>query len=435
MPCGVSPTQQMNYGTGKLELSLPPEALSGAYGLASMPVKSAQTPNDVLRQAIVELHAAGFEEACAGKRLGLLVADGSRAWDPEMLIAPLGNSLRAAARVDVVLCTGTHDPSGANHLDMARRVGASLELAGVSANVHIHAAERDVHRLHGHTERGTRVEIYDGLDRWDALLVLSDMKHHYFAGYSNPIKYVLPGLAAIETARGNHSLAMQPDSRFGQHPWHPQVAQRSNPLAEDMLEAFQMVLQARPAFALTTITGAQHVLRWAAGGRAREASARGMQALDEMSSLSLPASRFLVVSAGGAPHDDSLYTVQRALEMSERAVERGGEVLFLAACPDGVGSELARRNFYEPLCAPLESIRAPAREEYTLYSHKPVKFARLIKRLAKLHLVSEFAPSEVRAMHMHPCAHPQALIDEWVARLDPGEGIQFLDDASKIAIR
>jgi len=110
-------------------------------------------------------------------------------------------------------------------------------------------------------------------------------------------------------------------------------------------------------------------------------------------------------------------------------------VLFLAACPDGVGSELARRNFYEPLCAPLESIRAPAREEYTLYSHKPVKFARLIKRLAKLHLVSEFAPSEVRAMHMHPCAHPQALIDEWVARLDPGEGIQFLDDASKIAIR
>lgn len=427
----------MKYGDTKLRFELPKHALLGSWNLASVPVNTPKNPSALLRVALEQLSASGFEAALRGKRLGLLLADGTRAWDPELLLSALADHLRPAGSLLAILCTGTHDPESPHNLALAKRVEAQLKRDGLGAEVHIHGAERDPHRLHGVTERGTQVQICSLTDACDLFLVLSDMKHHYFAGYSNPVKYYVPGIASMETARGNHSLAMEPESTQGRHPWHPDEAMRTNPLAEDMLEAFQMVVRERAHFALTTISAGAEAsdLRWAGAGRTADAAGRGMVAVDELGSLQLPACPYLVVSAGGAPHDESLYTVQRALEMSRAAVREGGEVLFLAACPNGVGSEVARRNFYEPLCAPLDQIEAPSREDYLLYSHKPVKFAQLIGRLKRLHVHSELKPESIARIHMQPCDDPQSLIDAWVARLQPGEGIGFLDDASKLAIR
>ena len=430
-------TLSMNYGFGRLSFALPKRALLGAWSLGSVPVKTANSPSEWLADAVQQLSAAGFEHALKGKRLGLLLADGTRAWDPDLLLSALGPHLGLAQEVKAILCTGTHDPGSPENRALGQRVLRQLKRQCTHPSLHIHGAETDAHRLHGVTKRGTRVEICALADACDLFLVLSDMKHHYFAGYSNPLKYYLPGMASLESARGNHSLALEPGAELGHHPWHAEPLKRANPVAQDMLEAFQMVLGEREHFALTTISagGVGSDLRWAGAGRTQEVTRRGMQVVDQQASLSIPAARFLVVSAGGAPHDESLYTVQRALEMSRAAVCDGGEVLFLAACTNGIGSERARRNFYEPLTAPLEEIAAPTRAEYKLYSHKPVKFAQLIKRLERLHLHSELSDECVRAMHMHPCAEPQRVIDGWLPRLQPGEGIAFLDDASKLAIR
>ena len=52
-----------------------------------------------------------------------------------------------------------------------------------------------------------------------------------------------------------------------------------------------------------------------------------MSFLDRSTTLDVEPVRFLVLSPGGIPHDESLYTAQRALELSSAAVKRGGEVL------------------------------------------------------------------------------------------------------------
>ena len=437
MPWAEMHELKLKYGAGSVRLRLPERALLGAWSLASVPVKRPKSRDELLRNALGQLSNAGFEAALQGRRLGLLLADGTRAWDPDLLLSALAPMLGGAASIEAILCTGTHDPDQAQHRRMGERVMAQLSSLRPATRLHIHGAERHQHRNLGRTTRGTQVEIWDMADSCDLFLVLSDMKHHYFAGYSNPLKYFLPGIASLESARGNHSLAMEPDARLGRHPWHPDASRRGNPLAEDMLEAFELCVGEREHFALTSITGGASAseLRWAGAGRTQDASARGIEAVDELASLSIPPARFLVVSAGGAPHDESLYTVQRALEMSRQGVREGGEVLLLAACANGIGSPLAVRNFFEPLCAPLDQISAPSRADYALYSHKPVKFARLIQRLSRLHLHSQLSRETVQRMHLHACADPQALVDEWVARLFPGEGIGFLEDASKLAIR
>jgi nickel-dependent lactate racemase len=64
----------------------------------------------------------------------------------------------------------------------------------------------------------------------------------------------------------------------------------------------------------------------------------------------------LIVSPGGFPNDVSLYNAQRALELTKNAVTDDGEVLFLAACPDGVGEKRTIENFYNRMTAPVGEI-------------------------------------------------------------------------------
>ena len=99
---------------------------------------------------------------------------------------------------------------------------------------------------HGPTRRGTPVLISDVLDGAEVLLAAGDIRHHYFSGYSNPSKDILPGIAAFETIERNHSLSLEPESTFGRHPWHPLPARRTNPLAEDMIEAFDRAIGELP---------------------------------------------------------------------------------------------------------------------------------------------------------------------------------------------
>jgi nickel-dependent lactate racemase len=427
---------EIKYGDESLRLELPDERAGGVWNLARVAGRLAgggPRGDAALAVAVEELRRAGLSEAVAGGELGLLVADGTREWSPEALLPPLLELAAGARRVRAFLCTGTHDSGSPENAALARRIEAVLGRAPVAAELVVHECRTARFLSRGTTARGTRVEVNELARGCDAFLAVADMKYHYFAGYSNAVKYVVPGIASMETARGNHSLALEPESTFGRHPWHPDPLRRSNPLAEDMLEAHGLVLERRPHFALVLVTSKEGIL-WAGGGASAEVSARGMQVVDRVAGLELEPVRFLVVSPGGHPHDESLYTAQRALELSRAAVRDGGEVLFLARCRNGVGPPKARENFFEPLKRPLEEVRELPRERYVMYAHKPVKFARYLEGLAAVHLLSEMPPDEVAAVHLRPAESAQAVIDGWVERAGPGDRIGFLDDASKFAV-
>ena len=113
-------------------------------------------------------------------------------------------------------------------------------------------------------------------DEADVFLVVSDVKVHYFAGYSNPVKNFVPGISAFRTVEQNHSLALLDESTHGAHPWHPDPAPRNNPLADDQVEGMELIARGRPIYALVMISAGARLI-WARFGPVQDVSAESFR--------------------------------------------------------------------------------------------------------------------------------------------------------------
>ena len=194
-----------------------------------------------------------------------------------------------------------------------------------------------------------------------------------------------------------------------------------------------MIARGRPIYALVMLSAGERLI-WARFGPVREVSAESFAVTDERNIRDVaPASR-LIVSPGGQSNDLDLYIAQRALELTRAAVTDGGEILFLAACPNGIGEPQTLADFYNPLTARLEEVIKSIQREYVLYSHKPYKFAVLIRRLRRIWMHTQIADDLVGAAHLHPTHDPQAVVDGWLAE-QPDAKIIFVDGANKVALR
>jgi nickel-dependent lactate racemase len=190
----------------------------------------------------------------------------------------------------------------------------------------------------------------------------------------------------------------------------------------------------RPAWALATMAD-RHAISWAGAGWLEGVVAKGIAAVDAAMSLAVPPARRVVVSCGGYPNDETLYTAQRALELTRAAYAPGAEVLFLAECRHGIaGTETAKRNFYDRLTAPLPEVLRTIEEEYLLYAHKAYKLATLLQETRRVWLHSSLPSEAVEAAHLAPAPEPQRVLDAWLAEA-PEEGILVFDKANKLAIR
>ncbi len=388
---------------------------------------------EILQQAIAVPEVENFLQIVAGKCLCVLMDDGTRDEPFKDIFGQIFTVLQTCSFVRFLICTGTHEPETPQNNQIRKQIENAAAKAGTNNyEIHIHDCEQAEFANVDVTSRGTEVVYNTLVDDADTFLVLSDVKVHYFAGYSNPIKNFLPGICAFRTAEQNHSLALDDKSTFGVHPWHPDKSRKNNPLAYDQLEGMQLIVKERPVFTLTTITTSRQI-RWAKFGSVESVSTEAFAIVDQRNSHTVSPVGRLIVSPGGLPNDIDLYIAQRALELTKDAVTDGGEILFLAACPNGVGEVKTIENFYHRLTLPIEEIFNSIESEYKLYSHKPYKFARLIRRLQQIHIHSQIPDDIIRAAHLFPAHNPQAVVNNWLVE-QPDTKITIVDGANKIAL-
>ena len=423
---------KLNYSTGSLSMEIPELNISKFIKPDS---ESNFADNfSVISKAMESANREDFKTAVANKKLCVITTDGSRDLPLADILPQLLKSLSNCKSISYVIATGTHNRNTPQNLEILETINkCNAESGFAKPNIHIHDCQKDSFILAGKTSRGTAVEYNRVIDDADVFLVLSDVKFHYFAGYSNPVKNFVPGICSYKTAEGNHSLALDERSSFGLHPLQNDPARRDNPLACDQLEAMKMIVGERNVWAFTTIS-THGEIGWAKFDKIETAAASAFDIADKKNAKTVTPVDYLIVSPGGLPNDVDLYISQRALELTKSAVNDGGEILFLSACPEGVGSERTKENFYNILIRPLNEILAAKQDDYKLFSHKPYKFAQLISRLKHLWIYTNIPQEECKKMHLDPTNDPQKVVNDWLTK-KPAAKILIVDGANKIALK
>jgi nickel-dependent lactate racemase len=422
---------ELHYGKGIITLQIPQENVSDII----RPWQDEGNTGNVtlVSQALACRQKDDFVEEAAGKCLCVLLTDGTRDMPFNDIFEQLFSALGSSSMVRFLICTGTHNAETAENSRIKKQIKAAATKTGLcDFEIHVHDCQRDRFIHAGRTSRGTEVMFNAKADDARIFLALSDIKCHYFAGYSNPIKNFVPGICEFGTAEQNHSLALDDKSTFALHPWHKDENRKDNPLAEDQLEGMRLIVKDRPVYALVTISSSGRI-QWVRFGPAEEVSGEAFGIVDKMNTHTVRPVERLIVSPGGLPNDVDLYNAQRALELTKNAVKDGGEILFLSACPNGVGAERTMENFYNRLTAPIDEILKTAESEYKLFSHKAYKLAQLIKRLRRIRLFSEIPDEVIEAAHLQPAHEPQSVVDNWLAE-NPDTKITVVDGANKVAL-
>jgi nickel-dependent lactate racemase len=193
-----------------------------------------------------------------------------------------------------------------------------------------------------------------------------------------------------------------------------------------------LIVRQRPVWSLVTISDAG-VIQWADFGPAADVTAQAFQKADQWNMRTVDRMDFMIVSPGGLPNDVDLYIAQRALELTSSVVKDGGQILFLAACPKGIGSKLTSEQFEQKITRPLSDILHSQRGRYHLFEHKPYRFALLIQRLEKLWLHSLIPNETVTKIHLFPAQNPQDIVTDRI-RQQPDTKILLVDGANKLLL-
>jgi nickel-dependent lactate racemase len=172
-----------------------------------------------------------------------------------------------------------------------------------------------------------------------------------------------------------------------------------NPVREDIEEAAAMV---GVDFILNVVLTPKKEIIRAVTGEVTAAHRAGCAFLDTLYRREIDRrADIVIVSQGGAPKDLNLYQTQKALDNASHAVKKGGVVILVGSCKEGLGE----KTFEEWMTTAPSShaLIERIRRDFQLGGHKAAAIAMVLEN-ADIYLVSDLAPDFVRSIFLIPFA-------------------------------
>ncbi len=200
------------YGKGKKEIELDESLV-----LKEVRTNDFETikdiPYEVLEAIYHPIGCAPINEIVKpGQKIAFICNDPTRVANSYDFMPVLVNAL------------GTHREM--THEEMVQAVGEN-----VASRLRMYnsvSTNQEDFKYFGTTSRGTPVWINRHLCDVDHVILTGTIVHHYFSGYGGGRKAILPGCAAMETVRVNHSFMLDPHAGLGKT--------EGNPCYEDQME-------------------------------------------------------------------------------------------------------------------------------------------------------------------------------------------------------
>jgi nickel-dependent lactate racemase len=271
------------------------------------------------------------------------------------------------ANMDILFSLGSHRLMTAKEMAEAVSEGVAKRLKMYNSDCNVQA-DFD---YFGDTSRKTPVWINKHLSHRDHVILTGTIVHHYFSGYGGGRKAVLPGCAAMETIRHNHSFMMDPHAGLGKT--------TDNPVYLDQMEGVALWAKGKSVFLFNAVLDASHRFLKMFAGDYIKAHQEACKFVDYVYGVKIPhEADVVIVSCGGYPKDINVYQMQKTMDNAALAVRQGGVVILLAECEEGSGSKVL-----EETCKRLKTAEAIEKElesHFVIGANKAYAVTRLMKK-------------------------------------------------------
>ena len=233
----------------------------------------------------------------------------------------------------------------------------------------------------GETSRKTPVWINKLVCDVDLVIMTGTIVHHFFSGYGGGRKAILPGVAAMETIRCNHSHMLSPNAGLGKL--------QGNPVYEDQVEGVALFAKKQNLFLFNAVLNEHHQFVKIFAGDWVDAHLEACKYVDKVYGAPIKEKADVVIATcGGYPKDINVYQMQKTMDNARCAVKEGGVVILLAECSEGSGSAQLEKTMKENPSP--EAIKAQLEQNFVIGAHKAFAITRLMVG-AKFILVTDMS--------------------------------------------
>ncbi len=387
---------RLAYGDRWIEDYLPPRILeegrivplrapAGAIELADVDTALLAAVENSSTPGLIRSFESWLVETYRGGDVAVIVDDYTRpCFHQRRLLAGLLRWLLSHGvkreRISILIAQATHrDPRPEEYPTMFGSVVPEWR-----DRIFPHHDREDLVRL-GTMPDGISVELNGRAARSEAILSLSDLDYHYFAGVSGGPKHLVPGIAGRALTTADH-LRMFGALGFAAH--CDMGILDGNPVYEYKRAAVRIILDALAArgtfvYAVISVLNPRHGFVALAGGHVLELHRQLRGVLDRVYVAEVP--RLADVAIVAAKHLGlNVYQAGKAINVAARAVRTGGRILCLAPCPDGLGNDefrdlmrtaanvLHENEDDEAIDRALETVQRAVMKDFQIGKQKPV---------------------------------------------------------------
>lgn len=389
---------ELKFGYGKTEqiVNVPDKNLLGV--LVSNEMEHKRLGVEAVEYALQNpIGAAALRSLVkAGQKIAIIASDISRPVPSYDILPSILEELFSAGckaeDITVVFALGSHR----NHTEEEMR-----RLAGDKVFDTVRCVDSDPNDcIHmGTTDKGTPVDITRVVAEADFKICTGNIEFHYFAGYSGGAKAIMPGVSTPSAIQANHRMMVEESACAGKL--------EGNPIRQDIEQAGDIC---GIDYIVNVVLDEHKHIVYAVAGDVTKAHRDGCAYLDKMYSKKIPERADIVlVSQGGAPKDANLYQVQKALDNAKHAVKKGGTIILMGACNEGLGSKTFESWLLS--AATAESMIDRIHKQFQLGGHKAAAIAMVLQN-ASIDLISEMDDDFVRSIFLNPKPSAQKALDD-----------------------
>jgi nickel-dependent lactate racemase len=280
-------------------------------------------------------------------------------------------------RITIILGNGESDKE---NTAMKEAINREAELRNITLIDHNRNTSNVIDL--GETHRGTTVELNQRYHNAKLKIAVGETRIDPLSGYAGAHSAVVPGLASVNTICEVRKAYFDSDVSPG--------SIELNPIKEDIFEA---IGKTGIDFALNLVTNPDGRIIAVHCGGYEESWGKAINSLADLREISTEGGAdIVIISAGGAQYDQSLYQATWALVNASKATKRNGTIVLLAQCVSGLGAEA-----FTQLARVLESSEIKRRY---MYGAEALDLLRKVQKNNRVILVSALPNYLVESLGM-----------------------------------